>query len=37
VIESTIRGSSTAQKGIYGLAADFTLPNGKRIDDADPG
>jgi beta-glucanase (GH16 family) len=36
VIESTIHGPSTAQKGIYSLAADFTLPNGKRIDDADP-
>jgi beta-glucanase (GH16 family) len=36
VIESTIHGPRTAQKGIYSLAADFTLPNGKRIDDADP-
>jgi hypothetical protein len=37
VITSTIRGSSTAQKGICGIAADSTIPNGKRIDDADPG
>lgn len=36
VIESTIHGPSTTQKGIYSLAADLTLPNGERIDDADP-
>jgi beta-glucanase (GH16 family) len=35
-VESTIHGPSTAQKGLFSLSLDYTLPNGQRIDDTNP-
>jgi len=35
-VESTIHGPSTSQKGLFSLSQDYTLPDGQRIDDANP-
>jgi hypothetical protein len=35
-VESTIHGPSTSQKGLFSLSDVYTLPNGERIDDANP-
>jgi beta-glucanase (GH16 family) len=35
-VESTIHGPSASQKGLFSLSQDYTLPDGQRIDDANP-